>query len=246
MEYRQEKEKEFHNKAFGESTRHRLSKAYTIGELSFRYYREYLFARCTNKKLLELGCGLGYYALYFAQRSDYVLGIDLSDVAIAKAVKRAQSQKRLNIAFSEMNAEALACKNGCFDLVCGMGLLHHLDLDGISIELKRILKPAGEAVFIEPLGHNPVINLFRKLTPLLRTEDEHPLRLADITRLKLYFPKVEVFYFHLLTLFLIPVNRLPGFQWVLELAAKADRWLFRVFPLLRKYAWMILIILPES
>ena len=37
------------------------------------------------------------------------------------------------------------------------------------------MKPSAGALFIEPLGHNPVINLYRRRTPEQRTVDEHPL-----------------------------------------------------------------------
>ena len=33
------------------------------------------------------------------------------------------------------------------------------------LELSRIIKPNGECIFQEPMGHNPIINLYRKLTP---------------------------------------------------------------------------------
>ena len=42
-------------------------------------------------------------------------------------------------------------------------------------EIHRILKSKGNLIFIEPLGTNPIINLYRKLTPKSRSKDEHPL-----------------------------------------------------------------------
>ena len=35
--------------------------------------------------------------------------------------------------------------------------------------------PGGLAVFMEPLGRNPLINRYRRLTLTLRTVDEYPL-----------------------------------------------------------------------
>ena len=37
------------------------------------------------------------------------------------------------------------------------------------------LPSKGNLIFIEPLGTNPIINLYRKLTPKSRSKDEHPL-----------------------------------------------------------------------
>ena len=49
-----------------------------------------------------------------------------------------------------------------FDIIYGTGILHHLNLKACLDEIERILKPGGKFVFIEPLGTNPVINLYRK------------------------------------------------------------------------------------
>ena len=45
--------------------------------------------------------------------------------------------------------------------------------------LSRRWRPTG-AVFYEPLGTNPMIRLYRRLTPRLRSADEHPLVDADV------------------------------------------------------------------
>jgi hypothetical protein len=37
-------------------------------------------------------------------------------------------------------------------------------------------------VFLEALGHNRILNLVRKLTPHLRSADEHPLLGVDIRK----------------------------------------------------------------
>src|SRR3546814_4334755 len=46
----------------------------------------------------------------------------------------------------------------------------------------RVLRPGGRAVFIEPLGLNPAIELYRRFTPSARTPDEHPLLRRDFRR----------------------------------------------------------------
>ena len=43
-----------------------------------------------------------------------------------------------------------------------------------------------ELIFIEPLGTNPLINLYRKFTPTSRSDDEHPLTFEDIKYFKSY------------------------------------------------------------
>ena len=65
-------------------------------------------------------------------------------------------------------------------------MLHHLDLSKCMLELNRLLRINGSIVFMEPLGTNPLINLYRKLTPNSRTADEHPLTPKDFYFIKTY------------------------------------------------------------
>src|SRR3546814_1101008 len=78
-----------------------------------------------------------------------------------------------------MNAEAMTFPDDSFDLVFGSGIIHHLDIDRAFGEIARVLRPGGRAVFIEPLGLNPAIELYRRFTPSARTPDEHPLLRRD-------------------------------------------------------------------
>jgi hypothetical protein len=56
------------------------------------------------------------------------------------------------------------------------------DLSLACSEIARVLRPGGPAIFVEPLGHNPLINAYRKRTPALRTVDEHPPTKARFVR----------------------------------------------------------------
>lgn len=50
-------------------------------------------------------------------------------------------------------------------------------------QVRRVLAPGGLAVFQEPLAGNPLLWLFRRLTPRARTRDERPLSRADLARI---------------------------------------------------------------
>ncbi|MFM7032339.1 MAG: class I SAM-dependent methyltransferase, partial [Bacteroidota bacterium] len=121
-------------------------------------------------------------------------GIDISDVAIAQSKAQAQAEN-LEIDFRRMNAEILEFEDNTFDIIVGSAILHHLDLDKAYKELHRCLKPGGKAVFIEPTGHNPLLNWYRKLTPQLRTVDEKPMRRKDFRKAASYFSEVTVDYY---------------------------------------------------
>jgi SAM-dependent methyltransferase len=165
-----------------------------------------------------------------------VVGIDISPVAVEQASAQA-SALGLSITFLEMNAEALTFDAGAFDGVCGSGILHHLDLGRSFAELARVLRPEGSAVFVEPLGHNPVLRLYRRLTPKLRTEDEHPLLLRDLQLAADHFETVDASYHQLLWLLAVPARRLPGGPGLASLLDRADQRLFAAVPALRRHAW---------
>ena len=140
-----------------------------------------------------------------------------------------------------MNAERLSFKDNSFDIVCGTGILHHLDLDKACRELARVLAPEGRAIFIEPRGHNLFINLYRRMTPSLRTEDEHTLLTTDIKLLRQYFGIVGTAYYHLFSIAAVPFQSTRIFRYVWGLLEKVDQLAFRLLPFLRKYAWMVVI-----
>jgi SAM-dependent methyltransferase len=237
-------EREFHDRAFSEQTRHTADKFYSITARSRSRFQELLLADCRGKRVLELGCGPGLTALPLAEQGASVTGIDISEVAIEQAARAAES-KKLKATFLRMNAEETSFDSDTFDLVCGNGILHHLDLKKAYHELARILKPDGSAVFSEPLGHNPLINLYRRLTPSMRTEDEHPLLMRDIELAGSYFRDVEAHYFHLCSLFAVPFRNAPFFAGLLGFLDNVDGFLFRSSPCLGRHAWLVILVMSN-
>lgn len=68
----------------------------------------------------------------------------------------------------------------------GNAILHHVNLQAAALELHRVLKPGGMAVFAEPLGHSPLLGLARRNLPSpgkARDPHERPLRHADLEAL---------------------------------------------------------------
>jgi ubiquinone/menaquinone biosynthesis C-methylase UbiE len=247
MELRKQKERELRsNNTFRTGRRKKVAKFYAIVRSSRTFYEDFLQARCPNKKVLEYGCGLGSYSFFLAKKGATVTGIDISNVEIEQAQKRARSEHLEKTNFCVMDAEALGFDNNTFDLVCGTGILHHLDLNKAFPEISRTLKPDGAAIFIEPLGYNAIINLYRKLTPDLRTEDESPLLMKDLKMAEAYFGKVETHFFHLVSLIAVLFRNIPGFTHLLKALDATDRALFRFFPLARRYAWQIVIVLSRQ
>lgn len=61
----------------------------------------------------------------------------LSNVTIEQAAARARRED-LQIAYRVMDAEQLTVPDNTFDLVCGVAILHHLDLDKPSVSLRAL------------------------------------------------------------------------------------------------------------
>lgn len=245
MEQRIRKEKEFQNKKIIERTRVSCSKFYTINRASKKFYEAVLQANCQNGRVLDYGCGSGTYTFYLAKHDAIVTGIDISNVSIEQAKKRALHENILSKPlFLVMNAEDLSFNNDYFDIVCGGAILHHLDLDKALSEITRILKRNGKAVFVEPLGHNFLINLYRRFTPQLRSKNEHPLLIRDFKLMRNYFCKVDINYFHFVSLLVIPFRKLPIFKHLLRAAETVDKMLLKL-PFLKKQAWQVVIILSQ-
>jgi SAM-dependent methyltransferase len=249
MEARLERELEFHNKRFASGTRGAdkpggladVEKFYSIVERSRSYYWESIQEGCEGKRILEYGCGTGSHAFSLAKKGARVTGIDISDVAVEKAQRQANAERIQGLDFAAMNAEELKFPDNTFDLICGTAILHHLDLTKAFPELARTLKPGGKAVFVEPLGHNPVINLYRRLTPGVRTPDEHPLLMRDFKLARGWFDKVDIRCFHLFSLCAVPFRRHRSFGRLLRWFDHIDAGLFRATPFMRRYAWATVV-----
>jgi ubiquinone/menaquinone biosynthesis C-methylase UbiE len=239
---RQQRERDFHNDTFARNTRAPAAKFYEIHRASRDAYARQIHERPDDTDVLEYGCGRGSAAFDLAAAGARVTGIDISDVAIDQATARAAE---LGVAdrssFLVMDAERLACADASFDLVCGTSILHHLDLDHAYGEIARVLRPGGHGVFLEALGHNPLINLYRRRTPLLRTVDEHPLRVGDLELARRYFSGVSLQYFNLASLAALPLRRRAAFPAVADALERLDQLLFRRIPYLRRHAWMAVL-----
>ena len=237
-EARIESERVFHNEVLFDSRRKHLNKYYLSASSAKSFYRKMVQLNGKGNVVLEYGCGPGSEAFLLADVSSKVFAIDISDYAIQMAKLQAELEKK-PIEFSIMDAENLLFNEGSLDLICGSGILHHLDLSKAYSEISRVLKGTGTAIFFEPLGHNPIINWFRKLTPKLRTADEHPLLISDIDMARKYFHDIEIHYFNLF-------STVGSFFPILtKYLLKLDELIFKKFPFMRKYAWICVIVLKN-
>lgn len=233
-------ERKFHDNYFADhSPRKRENEFYD--QLGKDIILDELFAglpELKNKNVLYYGCGENISILeHFYARGADVACFDLSEVALKKILSKYPNAK-LVVA----DAHQLAFKDGQFDLILGRGILHHLDIPISLVEIKRILSRAGIAVFIEPLGINPFISLYRALTPASRTKEEHPFGFREIKMIQNNFSSCVCHYYSFLSL--IPtvmrpfLQKINLFEKIFMRFTEYDKKLFRILPFLKYMAWI--------
>jgi len=216
-----------------------------------------------GKRILDLGCGMGDASLFFASQGARVCSIDISPGMISLVKKMSTKfQFGKNIDARVMVAEKLEFPNEHFDIVFGNGVLHHVIPSLALKEVYRVLKPGGVATFIEPLRHNPIINIYRKIADKVRTPTEKPLDYYSLT--KLTKEKFRINFheeFHLFTLLIfikfllidgVNPNKERYWKKIIDDEKKIkrefhflyniDNFIFRWFKSVRKYAWNTVIV----
>ena len=117
-----------------------------------------------GQRILDLGCGLGVASLILAQGGAHVVALDPAPRRIDQLHQHAAT---LGLSASVQpllgSAEAIPLPDASVDAVFTKSVLIHTDLPTAIREIKRVLKPGGRAVFLEPLAHNPFVNLYRQL-----------------------------------------------------------------------------------
>ena len=155
-----------------------------------------------DKHLLDLGCGAGENSVYFAKKGARCLATDYSSGMVDVAVNLA-SKNSVKVEGKVMDAMALEFPDNTFDFVYASNLLHHLPNPRLTIrEMHRVLKPGGKACFWDPLKHNPVINVYRRIASKVRTEDETPLDINIVNFVKFLYSETAYDTFWLATLWI--------------------------------------------
>jgi SAM-dependent methyltransferase len=99
--------------------------------------------------VLDLGCGFGDYAPFFADRCKYV-GIDHNPDYVETA-RRLNGATNATFVVADVT-DPVVVEYGPFDLVMISGVLHHLDDDAVgqlSKNIAPLLKPGGRFVALE-------------------------------------------------------------------------------------------------
>lgn len=115
-----------------------------------QHLKRYEFARsfCARKVVLDAGCGTGYGTAYLGADADRVVGVDVSEQALAYARSRYSTA---NVEFARADLEELPFPDASFDTVVSFEAIEHLEHPYAFVEhAARVLRPGGTFVVSTP------------------------------------------------------------------------------------------------
>ena len=248
LESRHQSEIDFHDKKYSQAKRETIYDFGFINIISDEMFES--LGDLTNKKVVDFGCGSGWVTEILLNKGAEVWAFDISEEAVKKTSKVAEKMNLSDrIHLDVMPAEKLKYEDDFFDAIVGVAILHHLDLDKATKEIRRVLKSGGKAYFMEPLGHNIFVNLYRDKTPDIRSPDETPLSYTALNFINNRFSKFEHKNYYLLTLFSLIWFYLFKNKTLLlktrNILYKVDRLLLSMVPSLRKFCWYTVMIMQK-
>lgn len=213
-----------------------------------------------GKLLLDLGCGAGENSVYFTRLGAQCVAADYSPGMVDVALQLAE-RNGVQIEGRVINAMSIDIPDNTFDIVYASNLLHHIPDPKVTLqEMHRILKPGGKACFWDPLRHNPVINVYRRMATEVRTEDETPLDIGIVNFIRSLYSQTHYDTFWIATLWIFlqfylveKVNPNEERYWkkiILEQARlekiylrleKLDR-VLKKLPLMKRMAWNLAVV----
>jgi SAM-dependent methyltransferase len=162
----------------GTALRQALKQIDTFAEVSGRPRHEL--------RILDAGSGMGYSSVYLAARGYDVTGIEISNAGVLKARELAATFGLQNCRFEAASLDDTGLPDQGIDIIYGRNTLHHfIKYPNVAHEFRRIVKPGGMAIFIDPFGENVFKNLMQ--------DKEKMRRLGDVLLTK---PLIEEFFAH--------------------------------------------------
>jgi len=178
-------------------------------EEAFRLKTGFTPEMLAGKLLLDVGCGMGRYSDVASRWGATVVGIDLS-----RAVEAAQRNvgRRPRVHIAQANIFELPFREGTFDFIFSLGVLHHTPNTKAAFDcLPKLLRGGGSiAIWLySSYGGWRPSELYRMVTPRL------PKRLLH----SLTYIAVPLYYIHKIPVlgpllsFLTPISHHPKAKW---------------------------------
>jgi len=140
---------EDYNERVGEENRASVSRSAGL-ELHYtkKAMREFIK---NDSRILEIGCGTGYYGMYFADKCKEYVGLDLFQRHVDIFQHKIQESGLKNLSCKIGDATNLVeIEDSSFDVVCCFGPMYHLPLGKRALvfaECRRVCKTGGIIAF---------------------------------------------------------------------------------------------------
>ncbi len=203
-----------------------------------------------EKYVLDYGCGLGNWAIYFGMTgARKVAGFDMSEAGVRLGNERIHALGvDAIVQLHVMDATALTFPNDEFEIVIGNGVLHHtIKYPGIFENLHRVMKPGTKAYFLENLADFPLWRLWWWLKGEV-PEGDVPVFSKEVIAKAHMFSDIEIIgdsFVHSAKTFLYRKDMGALRKNILRMTHATDRFLFNRFPRLRKWGCMSVIVLTK-
>jgi len=152
-----------------------------------------------GKRVLDVGCGTGQTTLQLAERvgmAGTVVGIDVSQVMLERAARRAEEYGASNVRFVNADAQTHAFDASGFDaLFSRFGVMFFADPRAAFANLRRALSPRGRLAFVcwQAIEKNPwmlepslAVASLVELPPRPPPEAPGPFAFADANRVRAF------------------------------------------------------------
>ena len=111
------------------------------------HFHSYLLHQSPKKlnRVLDVGCGLGFFAKKLAERSEFVEALDVDQVTLEEASNRNSAP---NIYYLQADFLEADLPEGSYDAIFSIASLHHMDLETALAKMKVLLRPSGKLLIL--------------------------------------------------------------------------------------------------
>lgn len=113
-----------------------------------RHYHSYLLKHIGSdmQLSLDIGCGKGEFAILLSQKSQRVVGMDLSEKMLEAARLNAPNDK---VKYIQGDIMELELEEGQYDCIASIATAHHLPMRELMEKAKKALRPGGVFMILD-------------------------------------------------------------------------------------------------
>lgn len=133
-----------------------------------------------DKKVLDIGCGQGYFTIPVAKRCEQIVGFDLSSANVENAIRHAARHNLTNAIFRQSDLFDFVPESP-FDVAYAVTVLMHIpDIEKALLKISTFLKPGGHFLIsdLNRYFHTRLFLRWRKAPFFYRTFTFDELRKA--------------------------------------------------------------------